>query len=68
MKNLWTRFVQDESGQGLVEYVLIIAVVAIGLIAALYLFRDKVGNTFEKVATTLENEPQNQWAPAGGGS
>jgi pilus assembly protein Flp/PilA len=66
MKNLWTRFVQDESGQGLVEYVLIIAVVAIGLIAALYLFRDKVGNTFEKVATTLENEPVNQWAPGGG--
>ena len=67
MKHLWTRFVRDESGQGLVEYVLIIAVVAIGLIAALYLFRDKVGNTFEKVATTLENEPVNQWAPGGGG-
>ena len=57
MKELWTRFVKDESGQGLVEYVLIIAVVAIGLIAALYYFRDRVGNTFVNVGQRLENEP-----------
>lgn len=57
MKELWTRFIKDESGQGLVEYVLIIAVVAIGLIAALYYFRDRVGNTFVNVGERLESEP-----------
>jgi pilus assembly protein Flp/PilA len=57
MKELFSRFVKDESGQGLVEYVLIIAVVAIGLIAALYYFRDRVGNTFVNVGQRLEAEP-----------
>jgi pilus assembly protein Flp/PilA len=57
MKELWTRFVEDESGQGLVEYVLIIAVVAIGLIGALYLFRNKVNNTYQVVGNRLEAEP-----------
>lgn len=57
MKELWTRFVEDESGQGLVEYVLIIAVVAIGLIGALYLFRNKVNNTYQVVGDRLQNEP-----------
>jgi pilus assembly protein Flp/PilA len=66
MKETWTRFMQDESGQGLVEYILIIAVVAIGLLAALYLFRDKVGDTFENVANTLEQQPTDQWAQGGG--
>lgn len=66
MKELWTRFVKDESGQGLVEYVLIIAVVAIGLITALYYFRNKVGNTFDSVSESLAKQPTNQYTPGGG--
>jgi pilus assembly protein Flp/PilA len=62
MKELWTRFVKDESGQGLVEYVLIIAVVAIGIILALYYFRDRVGNTYMNVGQRLESEPSTTFA------
>ncbi|MBX6365830.1 MAG: Flp family type IVb pilin, partial [Gemmatimonadetes bacterium] len=40
MSELFSRFVKDESGQGLVEYVLIIALVAIGLIGIMILFRN----------------------------
>jgi Flp pilus assembly pilin Flp len=52
MKELWTRFVKDESGEGLVEYILIIAIVAIGLVSALLLFRNNVGRTLVDVSNT----------------
>jgi pilus assembly protein Flp/PilA len=61
MKDLWTRFVDDESGQGLVEYVLIIAIVAIGLVAIMYTFRNSIGNIFKTSATTLDGQPANQY-------
>lgn len=63
MKELWTRFMQDESGQGLVEYILIIAVVALGLVAALLLFRNSVGRAFQNAATELDQQPGNAWTP-----
>jgi pilus assembly protein Flp/PilA len=63
MKELWNRFVSDESGQGLVEYVLIIAVVALGLLAALYFFRNTVSNTYNNTANILDSQPPN--TPAG---
>ena len=50
---LWT----DESGQGLVEYALIITLVAVGLIAILLVLRNSVGNVFRNAATQLNNAP-----------
>lgn len=47
----------DESGQGLVEYALIIALVAVGLIAILLVLRNSVGNVFRNAATQLNNAP-----------
>lgn len=61
MKELWTRFVDDESGQGLVEYVLIIAIVAIGLVAIMYTFRNSIGNIFQTSANTLDTAPGNSF-------
>jgi len=57
MKELWQRFIKDESGQGLVEYILIIAVVAILIIAALAYFRGTVGNTYNGVADIISTIP-----------
>jgi pilus assembly protein Flp/PilA len=51
-KNLWN----DESGQGLVEYALILALVAIVVIGALTLVGGSVKTKFEKVNTEL-NRP-----------
>jgi pilus assembly protein Flp/PilA len=57
MKSLWKAFWSDESGQGLVEYALIIALVAVGLIAILLVLRNSIGNVFNNAATQLNNAP-----------
>ena len=48
-----TGLVVNEEGQGLVEYALIIALVAIVVIAALTLLGGRVNNTYCKVAGNL---------------
>ena len=61
MKDLIKRFWTDESGQGLTEYALIIALVSIGLIAILIIFRDEIGDVFSHIATTLSSAPTNSY-------
>lgn len=59
LKALWI----DESGQGLVEYALIIALVAVGLIAILLVLRNSIGNVFKNAASQLNNAPSAPFAP-----
>ena len=47
---------QNEEGQGLVEYALIIVLVAIVVIAALTLLGTNVSTVFSNIATTLTPE------------
>ena len=47
-------FVRDERAAGLVEYALILAVVAVGVIVALVFLAGGIGNVFEMVSDTLE--------------
>lgn len=49
LKRLWN----DEEGQGLVEYALIIALVAVALIAALGFLKDDIATVFGKIETAL---------------
>lgn len=53
LKSLWT----DESGQGLTEYALIIALVSIGLILILIIFRNAIGLVFSKISSSLNVNP-----------
>jgi Flp pilus assembly pilin Flp len=43
----------SEQGQGLVEYALIIAVIAIGAVAAALFLRDQISNIFSNVGNQL---------------
>jgi pilus assembly protein Flp/PilA len=61
MKAVLSKFMKDESGQGLVEYALIIALVAIGLIAILVLFRNAIGNVFNESKNRLNNAPSGSY-------
>jgi len=46
-------FLRDHEGQGLVEYALIIAVIAIAVIVAMLFFRDQLTNLFSNIGNNL---------------
>jgi pilus assembly protein Flp/PilA len=50
---LWVAFQNRERGQGLVEYALIIALVAILLVGALTALKGQLGNVFTNISTNL---------------
>jgi pilus assembly protein Flp/PilA len=47
------EFLRDEQGQGLVEYALIIAVIAIAVIVAMVFLRDQIQNIFSNIGNNL---------------
>ena len=51
LRNIFAR----EEGQGLVEYALIIALVAIALVATLSLMADPVNGIFGRIIASLNN-------------
>ena len=54
MKKLMNWLKNEESGQGMVEYGLILALIAVVVIAALTLLGDNVSETFNKVAEDVK--------------
>jgi len=46
-------FFRDEDGQGLVEYALIIAVIAIAVIVAMIFLREQIQNIFSNIGNNL---------------
>jgi pilus assembly protein Flp/PilA len=61
VQDFYQAFWSEESGQGLVEYALIIALVAVGLIAILLVLRNSIGNVFNNAAEQLNNAPTNPY-------
>ena len=57
MLRLWTAFqsrsVADEEGAGMVEYALLVALIAIVLIVAISFLTGKIGETFSEAGTSL---------------
>ena len=53
MINSMIMMVRDEEGQGLVEYALIILLVAIAVIGLLTTLGTNVGNVFSNISSTL---------------
>jgi pilus assembly protein Flp/PilA len=46
-------FIRDDEGQGLVEYALIIAVIAIAVIVAMIFLRGQLQNIFSNIGNNL---------------
>ena len=53
MKHLLQSMIADDSGQDLVEYVLITAVVALGSLLAMRQLSNLLGNTFNNIANAV---------------
>ena len=53
MKNFVARFVKDESGATAIEYGLIAALIAVGIIGALTTLKGNLNAKFNEVSTTL---------------
>lgn len=64
MKNLFSRFAQDESGATAIEYGLIAALVAVVIIGALQLLGGEIRDTFQDVENAISTA---RGAGGGGG-
>ncbi|MGV8906501.1 MAG: Flp family type IVb pilin [Acetobacterium sp.] len=53
MKNMFAQMIREEDGQGMVEYGLIIAGVALLAITALFLLGPQLGTMFTNITTKL---------------
>lgn len=50
---------RDDQGQGMTEYALIIALVAVAIVAVVVLFREQIKSVFTRATTELQNAPGN---------
>ncbi len=58
MLRIWTayqsRFIQDEQGASMVEYALLVALIAVVVIAAALFLGEQISGKFSEVGATLE--------------
>lgn len=66
MHNRFKNLKKQEKGQGLVEYALILVLVAIVVIAALMILGPIIGNVFSKINSSLGGLSQNGSIPMQG--
>lgn len=55
MSQLLTTLWQDESGQDMAEYGLLLALIAVVVATAIIAFRDEIVNAFNDATTVLSN-------------
>jgi pilus assembly protein Flp/PilA len=53
MKTLLAALLQDESGQDLIEYAIVAALIGLGAIASMNSLKTAISNAFTKIGTTL---------------
>lgn len=53
MKNLFSRFIKDESGATAIEYGLIAAIVGVGIVSSLTSLKTALGTQFSTTSSAL---------------
>jgi pilus assembly protein Flp/PilA len=54
-KKAFISFIQDESGQDLIEYALVAGLIGLGTVAAMTTLSTKIGNAFNAIGSQLAN-------------
>lgn len=54
---LQARFTKDERGANLVEYILLVALIALAVIAAVIFMRGEVSDKFDEAGSKVSNAP-----------
>lgn len=60
MLELMRRFIQNEDGQGLAEYALILVLIAVVVIGALMALGGRINEIFQDIKTGLDGTDPNQ--------
>ena len=68
MRRVRPRWLSDDSGQGLVEYALILALTSVAMALALLFLRDTIGNSVQSTSNRLEASVPSAGAPASPGT
>lgn len=55
MRNIFINLLRDDSGQDLIEYALVAALIGLGATLAMKGLTNSIGNAFNKVGTDLTN-------------
>ena len=55
MKQIFKNLISDESGQDLIEYALVAALVGLGSVASMQSLAGSIGNAFNGIGTALAN-------------
>ena len=55
LKVLFIRLVQEDSGQDLIEYALVAALIALGALIGMKTLANDIGNAFNSVGNTLSS-------------
>jgi pilus assembly protein Flp/PilA len=55
MKQIFTNLMTEDSGQDLIEYALVAALVGLGAVAAMKGLSNSIGSTFNGVGNSLTN-------------
>ena len=55
MKQLLKNLVTEDSGQDLIEYALVAALVGLGAVASITTLKNTIANTFNSVGSSLTN-------------
>jgi len=55
MKQLLTKLAKEDSGQDLIEYALVAALIGLGAVASITTLKNTIANTFNTVGSQLTN-------------